>query len=124
MREVVGLSRKFVLMTVFVGQTKCSQNRQGDYGMLALSSIAKHCPNIPAPKVKGWCERKLDHYFTEWIEGKTLADWVIEKDPHSAKIKIPRKMVNSLAEFVYNLTTCPIPKAESTNMFDKGPDIL
>jgi hypothetical protein len=96
------------------------------YGTQALLLIEKYCPNIPAPKVKGWCERKLEHYFTEWIEGKALHEWVFEKDPHghSTNIKIPRKMVTSLAEFVYNLTTCPIPQAESKNMFDKGADIL
>ena len=92
-------------------------NQLGYSGMLAMSVAQKHCSNIPIPKVMGWCQRKLDHYFTEWIEGKPLSEWILDNDPYSAIIKIPEKIVTSLAEFVYNLTTCPIPTDESKKFY-------
>jgi hypothetical protein len=92
-------------------------NQWGDYGMIAMSAVERHCPNIPVPKIMGWCQRKLDHYFTEWVEGKTLSEWVLDNDPYSTIVKIPEKVVTSLAEFVYNLTTCPIPREESKNLY-------
>jgi hypothetical protein len=92
-------------------------DQRGEYGMLAMLAVKKCCPNIPVPKIMGWCQRKLDHYFTEWIEGKTLSEWVLDKDPYSTIVKIPEKVVISLAEFVYNLTTCPIPREGSKKLF-------
>jgi hypothetical protein len=86
-------------------------------GMMAMSVVQKRCSNIPVPKIMGWCQRKLDHYFTEWIEGKPLSEWVLDNDSNSVVIKIPEKVVTSLAEFVYNLTTCPIPREESKNFY-------
>lgn len=92
---------------------------RGLYAMKAISTVEKHCPDIPVPKVMGWCERKLNHYFTEWIEGKTLSEWVLDNDPFSAIVKIPENVVTSLAEFVYNLTTCPIPKEKCKNLYGR-----
>jgi len=92
-------------------------DQKGDYGMMAMWMVEKHCPNIPVPKIMGWCERKLDHYFTEWVDGKTLSEWVLDNDSYSAIVKIPEKVVTSLAEFVYNLTTCPIPREESKKLY-------
>lgn len=60
----------------------------------------------------------------EWIEGKPLSEWVLDNDPYSAVIKIPEKIVTSLAEFVYNLTTCPIPREESKGSIDEVTDVL
>jgi hypothetical protein len=68
----------------------------------------------------GWCTRKLDHYFTEWVEGETLLEWVLENNPSSTIIKIPERIVTSLAEFVYNLTTCPIPKKRSNKLYQRN----
>lgn len=89
----------------------------GIYGMMALATVGKYCPTIPVPKYIGWSQGKLDHYFTEWVEGKTLAKSVKDKKLSSPIIKIPEKIVTSLAAFVYNLTTCPIPRERSKKLF-------
>jgi hypothetical protein len=78
----------------------------------ALTLIERYCPDIPIAKFKGWgtSQGKLLYYFTEWIEGKQLSANVSDS---GTTFSIPEKVVTLLAEFVYNLTTCPIPKKES-----------
>ena len=88
------------------------------YGIWATALVQQYCPNISIAQFKG-CSRphKLLFCFTEWIEGKNLRDKILGESPIMAtvgtSITIPAKVVTSLAEFVYNLTTCPIPKNES-----------
>ena len=81
----------------------------------ALMLIERYCPDIPIAKFKGWgtSQGKLLYYFTEWIEGKRLYANVSDS---GATFSIPEKVVTLLAEFVYNLTTCPIPKEESEKL--------
>lgn len=83
------------------------------YAIRALKLLHQYCPNIPAPNFKGYSEHKLICYFTDWIEGSTLEDKVLEGPINVSAVKIPENIITSLAEFVYNLTTCPIPKNES-----------
>ena len=83
------------------------------YGVMAISTVQQYCPNIPTAKFVGYGRGKLGHYFSEWIEGQTLHDKMASNYTPGTYVKIPEKVVTSLAEFVYNLTTCPIPREES-----------
>jgi hypothetical protein len=78
--------------------------------------------NVPASLVefaKLRSRGKLDHFFTEWIEGGTLHDRVFHPnfDGSFNAIRIPKSVVTSLAKFVYNLAICPIPTEEGKNQF-------
>lgn len=99
-------------------------------GIEALDAIARHCPGLSTPKIRGQIEylanSTLIYYFMEWVDGVPLYE-----DPHfdvhcqhipcdgrnssvvRYDVTIPPLVVPQLAEFVYNLTTCPIPAAES-----------
>ena len=94
----------------------------GYYGMAAMSMVQNYCSNIPVAKHTGCGRKKLQHFLTEWIEAETLHDKVFVPDfNYSAvtTVKIPKKVVTSLAEFVYNLTTCAIPREKSTKHIDE-----
>jgi len=99
-------------------------------GLEALDAIKRHCPDIPTPKIHGQIEclanSTLIYYFMEWVEGVPLYedpqfDVCSQHIPCGGgnssivryDITIPSLVVAQLAEFVYNLTTCPIPTAES-----------
>jgi hypothetical protein len=85
------------------------------YGVMAMLMVEKYCPHIPMSKYKGYKDSKLQFIFTEWIEGKTLADEaasLVNLGPTKWTYTIPEKLIIPLAEFVYNLTTCPILKTE------------
>ena len=83
------------------------------YGICATTLIHQYCPNVPIPKFKGCSRSKFLYCFTEWVEGQTLHDKILNspiKDTGKTSITIPENVVVSLAEFVYNVTTCPIPE--------------
>ena len=86
------------------------------YGIRAMMLVEQYCPNIPIAKFRGFSQHKLQYCFTEWIEGKPPNEEVLGNTSVVTTISIPEKIVTSLAEFVYNLTTCPIPKKESKNL--------
>jgi len=89
-------------------------NRAVDYGTSAATLVQRYCPDIPINTPRGCGLHKLKYCFKDWIEGYTLAHkcWV-KRTGEGSTIAIPPKTVTSLAEFVYNLTTCPIPETES-----------
>ena len=89
------------------------RNEEAYYGVMAIFTVQQYCPNIPTAKFVGYGQWKLRHYFSEWIQGQTLHDKVASNYTPGTPVKIPEKVVTSLAEFVYNLTTCPIPREES-----------
>jgi hypothetical protein len=92
--------------------------QNSNYGFAAMSLVQQYCSYIPTPKYLGARQGLLTHYFTEWVEGPTLHERVfavISNLTLETPVKMPRKVVTSLAEFVYNLTTCPIPREESNN---------
>jgi hypothetical protein len=96
--------------------------REGYYGIAATSMVQNYCSNIPIAKHRGGGRKKLQHFFTEWIEGETLHDKVFVPGFNyevGTPVKIPKKVITSLAEFVYNLTTCPIPREKSTDRIDE-----
>jgi hypothetical protein len=99
-------------------------NRAADYGTSAAKLVQRYCPEIPINTPRGCGMHKLKYCFTEWIKGEILFDReyrVETKSTKSAKrqtITIPQKIVTSLAEFVYNLSTCPIPEIESKSLFE------
>jgi len=80
------------------------------HAIQALILVQRYCPVIPISKIKGCSERKLRYCFTEWLEGKSLADEL--EFSRNTSISIPEKLVTSLAEFIFNLTMCPIPMNE------------
>lgn len=81
----------------------------------AMTLIDRYCPEISIPKLKrrSISQGRLMYYFTEWIEGKPLLTKVQGSAITGETFSIPENIVISLAEFVYNLTTCPIPEEES-----------
>ena len=83
------------------------------HAIRTLELLHQYCPNIPTPKFKGYSQHKIIYYFTDWIEGSTLEDKVLAGPINVSAVRIPEKIITSLAEFVFNLTTCPIPKNES-----------
>lgn len=105
-------------------------------GIEALDAIKRHCPDIPAPKIYGQIESlansTLIYYFMEWVDGVPLYedpqfDVCSQHVPYgggnSSIVRyyatIPSLVVGQLAEFVYNLTICPIPSAKSRIVFSK-----
>ena len=83
------------------------------YGVMAIFAVQQYCPNIPTATFRGYGQGKLGHYFSDWIQGDTLHDKMKSNYTPGTSVKIPEKVVTSLAQFVYNLTTCPIPREES-----------
>lgn len=101
--------------------------QNSNYGVAAMSLVQQYCSYIPTPKYLGARQGLLHHYFTEWVEGPTLHERVfavISNVTLETPVKLPRKVVTSLAEFVYNLTTCPIPREESKNFVAGGTDTV
>ena len=96
-------------------------NRGVDYGPSAAALVQRYCPDIPINAPRRCGLHKLKYCFTDWVVGETLFDRLGDSMKMKLKtrqtIPIPQKTVTSLAEFVYNLTTCPIPKAESKALF-------
>jgi hypothetical protein len=91
------------------------QAQSGTYGEAVMRLVREYCPNIPLPESKAWFSKNgLTHHMTEWVEGKPLYETVFRAEsgcyfPNATTFRIPNKIVKSLAQFVYNLTTCPIP---------------
>jgi hypothetical protein len=87
--------------------------------------IRMYCPSIPLPESKAWfTKNQLTHHMTEWVEGRPLYKRVFRAEsdcyfPNATTFRIPNKVVKSLAEFVYNLTTCPIPNDLRTAPVDQ-----
>jgi hypothetical protein len=98
----------------------------------SLRAIERYCPDIPAPRVQGMRGRfisnpTIKYYIVEWMEGRSLWDdehagqyvydyhrsSMNEKVLSGLNVTLSEKIVSQLAEFVYNLTTCPIPHAAS-----------
>jgi hypothetical protein len=90
-------------------------NQAIDYGASAANLVQRYCPDIPINIPRGCGIHKLKYCFTDWVDGETLFNrYKLELlvPWERTNITIPRKTVTSLAEFVYNLTTCAIPKDE------------
>lgn len=97
-------------------------------GFRSLEMIEKYCPGIAIPRQCGesgtlnLANGSLTYYFMEWLEGQELLAKCQYRNSSNEKwsktsrqiFSIPHCLVSQLAEFVYNLTTCPIPQDEST----------
>lgn len=99
-------------------------------GVDALRAVEKYCPFLPVPRIHGEVESaansRVKFYLMDWLDGVSLyedsefgASTIKEISPHndtiiSYKVELPQQVIPQLAEFVYNLTTCPIPRAHST----------
>ena len=80
-------------------------------GIKALTLVEQYCPNIPATKLKGWnMGNYFIHYFTEWAEGEGLRNR--SNLTQTREVVIPHQVITSLAEFVFNLSTCMIPSPD------------
>jgi hypothetical protein len=93
-------------------------DRTINYGTSAANLVQQYCPDIPINTPRGCGVHILKYCFMDWIEGETLFDkyfptTLILEPLEQVNITIPQKTISSLAEFVYNLTTCPIPEIES-----------
>jgi hypothetical protein len=102
-------------------------DRAIDYGTSAANLVQQYCPDIPINTPRGCGVHKLRYCFTDWIEGETLFDRYFPitrqlQPSEQVTITIPQKTISSLAEFVYNLTTCPIPEIESKLFF--SPELM
>ena len=88
------------------------------YGAWTKMLMQEYCPSIPIDRFIGCKQHKLLYCFTEWIEGKRLWDIILPSISNiSTTFSIPENIVTSLAQFIYNLTTCPIPRHESIWLF-------
>jgi hypothetical protein len=95
-------------------------------GIQATEVIETYCPGIPLPHYHGQIESikdtELIYCFMDWIRGRPLAEIVryhslpavVGMNYTFVETTIPRRTIRQLAEFVFNLTTCPIPSGEST----------
>ena len=102
-------------------------DRETEYGIGAMMLVENYCPNIPISKFKGYAQRKLLYYFTEWIEGRSLLDEVFGPQAYAQigeTFSIPERIVTSLAEFVYNITTCPIPRKKCKSTYKLFADAV
>ena len=98
--------------------------RDIERGIYVTSLIKEYCSWIPINAFRGCDSYNLEFCFSDWIEGRSSIDpvSVISESYHwyfnffvlTRLVSVPDKLVVSLAEFVYNLTTCPIPVGEST----------
>jgi hypothetical protein len=96
-------------------------------GMQSTKAIEKYCRGIPLPKFYGDIQvieyTDLIYCFMDWVKGIPLYEivkyhkvgQVIDGLMNYSLVEstIPRRTVTQLAEFVYNLTTCSLPRAES-----------
>jgi hypothetical protein len=93
-------------------------------GVNSLAVVEKYCPELPIPKQYGQvgtaADGKLKYFFMEWIQGRDLGMVCDFPDPGfdpsdtgGGLFSIPERLIPQLAEFVYNLTICPIPQDES-----------
>lgn len=94
-----------------------------DFGASAADLLQRYCPHIPINAARGCGVHTLRYCFTDWVQGETLFDRYFPSTTEwapmameKATITIPQKTVSSLAEFVYNLTTCPIPANKSKTL--------
>ena len=94
-------------------------DRAISYGISAANLVQRYCPEIPINIPRGCGVHKLSYCFTDWVYGETLFDRYYPNTASSEQvtITIPQKTVSSLAQFVYNLTKCPIPEIESKTLF-------
>jgi hypothetical protein len=88
-------------------------------GIMSMGILEQVCPDIPSIRCRGdghTSSPAVLYTFTEWIEGKILQDWIFSdmeiniSSSNLSGVRIPDKLVTSLAEFAYNLTTCQIPE--------------
>jgi hypothetical protein len=92
------------------------------YANRAMAYARQYCPDIPVPEPKAWYRNKIHHYVTEWVEGNQLHEMVFTYprlySDGTTVSNLPHKLVSSLAQFVYNLTSCPIPLDKCKGPFD------
>jgi hypothetical protein len=103
--------------------------------MNVVRVIKQNCPAIPIPGSHGEIQFLENNthvfYFMDWLEGIRL-----DQDPqcrtswepynstintpidNSVIVTLPETIVTDLAQFVYNLTMCPIPESECKYIFD------
>lgn len=98
---------------------KVSENldKEAEQGVMALKAIEQYCAGIPAPRVHGelydFGNSSFRYYFMDWIDGHSLQDteeYVVNSPgPGEYEFTIPNPVIPQVAQFIHNLTTCPIP---------------
>lgn len=112
-----------------IAQNLSWQNNDMRDAIRSLKLLERYCPHVPVPRVHGelgsLANRYLIYFLTDWIDGMTLDD-----DPEYRRsllnetengiplvsYTLPDGLVPQLAEFMYNVTTCPIPEDERASM--------
>ena len=86
-------------------------------GIAAARAVEKYCPQIPVARFHGeaqnYRDSKVAFCLMDWVDAVHLE---CEFKPHSVYgwvTVMPKNTVTQLAEFIYNLTTCPVPSSES-----------
>lgn len=111
-------------------------------GVNALKAIGRYCPELRVPKIWGepgyLTNKTYAFYFMDWLEGRPLYDdyhlywkdsnmsqyYNTATSPKSVTVRMHERTLTQLAEFLYNLTTCPIPDKESKSPSDLLAEIL
>jgi len=88
----------------------------------SLKAVETYCPDIPHPNVYGELFESENstfvYYFCDWIDG--AKDWWMQDTVYSRDINGTLQynltyldaVVRQTAQFLYNLTNCPIPEHE------------
>jgi hypothetical protein len=87
-----------------------------ELGVKSLTAIEEFCPEIPVPHVYGdiyWLgNTSLSYYFADWVEGRSMdydKDYSVKLlELGTYRFTMPEKAVEEIAQFLYNLTMCPI----------------
>lgn len=87
-----------------------------EMGLKSLIAIEEFCPEIPVPLVFGDIysmeNTSLYYFFTSWVEGRHLEfdkDYFVNfSEVGKYRLTMPEKVVEEFAQFLYNLTMCPI----------------
>jgi hypothetical protein len=95
-----------------------------NHSINALTVLEKFCPHLPVVRAHGGIvavESSNDFvfHFIDWVEGSHPYGNTTKSNNGLYEWSLPRNLIIQLAEFVYNLTTCPLPVPESKNTFER-----
>ena len=127
-----GLVKQVIFDDGIKWAAKISETRDYDItldGFKSLAAVEEYCPYLSIArnhgKIESLANSTLIYHFSEWVEGHPLykdSKWSLHTHhivyDHNSSVKImnmtlPAPTISQLAQFIYNLTTCPIPRKKS-----------
>jgi hypothetical protein len=86
-------------------------------GINAVKALQVYCPHIPVVETHGGIEvveSNSDYifHFMDWVEGVHPVETSTKDEAGWLNVTLPETLIPQLAQFVYNLTTCPLPASE------------